>query len=195
MRLYRLYHSSLSRELTVFHLENSFLNTDASTLKTVSGWGNQMGTEIFTLLIPHHPNGEIIIHIIEPCPEGIGIGPHGETVLRLRWALPRGIVPAIGAVRVRNAAGRRAVPGEIRTVLPERAAQSLRFGRIHPGIGAFVKIVKAEAMGMGDDVIVRKKNRFRICHQKFRHYLSNFFKGCFRMPERSFIPPQALKTC
>lgn len=100
---------------------------------------------------------------------------------------PGGIVPAIFAVRIRNAAGRRPVPREIRAILPERAAQPLGFRRVHPGVRAGVEVMEAQGVGVGHNVIGGKEDGIGIPGEKRHHGFPNKFKRCFRMAKRAFI--------
>ena len=82
-----------------------------------------MPAKVVTFLISHHPDGQIGVDIVEPGFKGIRIGGMAkQSGCNNRTA--GCIVPAIGAVGIRHAAGNRSVPGKIGAILSERSPEA-----------------------------------------------------------------------
>ena len=92
-----------------------------------------MPAKIVTFLISHQPNGQIGVDIIEPGFKNIRMGGMAkQSGCNNRTA--GCIMPAIGTVGIRHAAGNRSVPGKIGTILSERSPEADIARRIHPGV-------------------------------------------------------------
>src|SRR3989339_1129044 len=110
-------------------------------------WLYKFTAEVAALFIPHHPYGQISIHVIQPGFERFRICGMPEKPCRDNGTT-RGIMAAVGAVRIRNTACGISVPGLIGPVLPECFAQANILMGIHSRVGALKQIVQTLFMGV-----------------------------------------------
>ncbi len=119
------------------HLTNQLINQSTisgiESKYPISGRRNRVLAKIVTFLISHHPDGQVGVDIIEPGLKGIRIGGMAkQSGGNNRTA--GCIMPAIGTVGIRHAAGYLSVPGKIGTILSERSPEADIIRRIHPGV-------------------------------------------------------------
>lgn len=81
------------------------------------------------------------------------------------------VMPAIGAVGIRNATGGGSIPAQVRPVLAERPSQTDVTGQVSAGIGTGEKIMQTELVRMRYSVINGEKNILRIPLQEIDHCL------------------------
>ena len=81
-----------------------------------------MTAQIVTFIIPHYPDGEIGVDIVEPGFKRIRIAGVPKQSGRHNGAAG-GIMTAINTVGIRHAAGDVSIPGQIGAILSERAAE------------------------------------------------------------------------
>jgi len=99
----------------------------------MAGRRNQMITKIVTFLIPHHPDCEIGVNIVEPGLKSIRIIRMSKQSGRYNSAAGR-IMPTINTVGIRHAAGNISIPGKVCEILPERSAEPNIVRGIHPWV-------------------------------------------------------------
>ncbi len=106
---------------------------------------------------------------------------------------PRRIMPAVFTIRVGHTAGDSSIPGEVGPELAERAAQTDGRRLIPPGIGAAIQVVKAPGVGMGDDIIGRKKDMPGIPVHHLAHHLPRAGQRRLVVSQRSFVADRSGK--
>ena len=82
-----------------------------------------MPAKVVTFLISHHPDGQIGVDIVDPGFKGMRIGGMAKQS-RCHDCAAGCIMPAIGTVGIRHAAGNRSIPAKIGTILSERSPEA-----------------------------------------------------------------------
>ena len=142
--------------------------------------GQRGAAEVLSLFIPRDPDRQIGVHIIEPCLErvrvgGVAVEPCGH------HGAAGGIVPAVGAVRVRHAAGRRSGPrsGRMRYCRNERP-RPISVDGFMRGYEQPYRSCSPQRVRVGNRVVGRKEDLSGIALKQVHHCLRRPRQGCAR---------------
>ena len=116
-------------------------------------------------MISPYPYGQIGVNIIQPGLECFRVGCMAKKFGRHHGA-SRCVMPAVGAIRIRNAAGHVAFPGQVGPVLSKRPSQADVGGWVHPGVRAVIEYMQPVFMRMRYGIVVGEQYIIRIFRQK-----------------------------